>query len=121
MLLILRSSATSAGSRSFSVGIFAAGAATFWALFRSPYWIPRGAPSPADCRSERAALKQGHARPRCACSVPPFAEAGRIHFIDFHIEKLVIARPRMDIAPTNLTAETARMLVFVMLPCGGVR
>lgn len=59
--------------------------------------------------------------PHYACSAPPFAKGGRIHFTDFPIKKVVIARPRVDLAPANLTTETARVLELVMLPCGDVR
>ena len=36
--------------------------------------------------------------------------------IDFPIEKIIIARPRVDLDPANLTTETARVLV-----CNAVR
>lgn len=53
---------------------------------------------------------------------PPFPEGRRLHLIDFPIEKIMVARPRVDLAPANHTAETARVLVcWVLLPCRGVR
>src|SRR5205085_12012083 len=52
---------------------------------------------------------------------PPFPKDGRIHLVDFPTEKIVIARPRVDLARANLTAETAGMLVGVLLPCRDVR
>jgi hypothetical protein len=53
---------------------------------------------------------------------PPFPEGRRLHLIDFPIEKIIVARPRVDLAPTNHTAETARVLVGrMLLPCRGVR
>ena len=56
-----------------------------------------------------------------ACwSPPPFPKDGRLRLIDFPIEKFIIARPRVDLSPANLTAETARMLVWMLLPCRGV-
>jgi hypothetical protein len=73
-----------------------------------------GLPMPALC--SRRAPRSQHPR-----SAPSFAKAGRIHFIDFPIEKLVVAGPRMNLASANLTAETTRMLVWVVLPYGGVR
>ena len=54
-------------------------------------------------------------------SPPPFPKDGRLRLIDFPIEKIVIAGPRVDFAPANLTAETAGMLVWMLLPCRGVR
>jgi hypothetical protein len=52
---------------------------------------------------------------------PPFPKDGRIRLIDFPIEKIVIAGPRMDLDPANLADETAIMLVRMMFPCRGVR
>jgi hypothetical protein len=52
---------------------------------------------------------------------PPFPKDGRLRLIDFPIEEIIIARPRVDLGPANLTAETARMLVWMLLPCRGVR
>src|SRR5712671_8205893 len=54
-------------------------------------------------------------------STPPFPKHGRPRLVDFPVEKIIIARPRVDLAPANLTAETARMLVWMLLPCRGVR
>ena len=54
-------------------------------------------------------------------SPPPFSKDGRLRLIDLPIEKIIIARPRVDLGPANLTAETAGMLVGMPLPCGGVR
>ena len=57
-----------------------------------------------------------------ACqSLPPFPKDGRLRLVDLPIEKIIIARPRVDLGPANLTAETARMLVWMLLPCRGVR
>jgi hypothetical protein len=55
------------------------------------------------------------------CIPPPFPEYGRVRLVDFPIEKIIIARPRMDFRPANLAAETARMLVWMLLLCCGVR
>jgi hypothetical protein len=52
---------------------------------------------------------------------PPSPEGGRLHLIDFPIEKIIIARPRMDLAPANLTSEISGLLVSMLLPCRGVR
>ena len=41
--------------------------------------------------------------------------------IDFPIEKFIIAGPRVDLGRANLTAEAAGMLVWMLLPCRGVR
>jgi hypothetical protein len=51
----------------------------------------------------------------------PFPKDGRLRLIDFPIEKIIIARPRVYLGPANLTAETARMFVGMLLPCRGVR
>jgi hypothetical protein len=51
---------------------------------------------------------------------PPFPKDGRLRLIDFPIEEIVVARPRVDLDPANLTAETAGMLVWMLLPCRGV-
>jgi len=59
---------------------------------------------------------------RGACwSRPPFPKHGRVRLIDFPIEKIIIAGPRVDLGPANLAAETARMLVWMPLPCRDVR
>ena len=57
----------------------------------------------------------------CLLVTPTFPEDGRVRLIDFPIEKIIIARPCMDIGPANLAAETARMLVWMLLLCRGVR
>src|ERR1700690_2710085 len=54
-------------------------------------------------------------------SPPPFPKDGRLRLIDFPIEELIIAGPSVDLDPANLTTETARMLVWMQLPCRGVR
>jgi hypothetical protein len=54
-------------------------------------------------------------------SSPPFPKAARHGLIDFPIEKIIIARPRVDLDPANLTTETARVLVWMLLPYRGVR
>ena len=41
--------------------------------------------------------------------------------VDFPIEKIIIARPRVDFAPANLAGETARMLAWMLFPGRGVR
>ena len=56
----------------------------------------------------------------CLRSPPPFPKGGRLRLIDFPIEKSVVARPRVDLDSANLTAETAGMLVWMLLPCRGV-
>jgi hypothetical protein len=57
-----------------------------------------------------------------ACwSPPPLPKDRRLRLIDFPIKKFIIARPRVDLGRTNLTAETSRMLVWMFLPCRGVR
>jgi len=53
-------------------------------------------------------------------SRPPFPKGGRTRLINFPIEKIVIARPRVDFAPANLAAESARMLVRMLFPSCGV-
>ena len=55
------------------------------------------------------------------CIPPPFPEYGRVRLIDFPIKKIIIARPCMDFGPANLAAETARMLVGMLLLCRSVR
>jgi hypothetical protein len=52
---------------------------------------------------------------------PPLPKDGCLRLIDFPIEEIIIARPRVDFGRANLTAETARMLVWMVLPCRGVR
>jgi hypothetical protein len=47
---------------------------------------------------------------------PPFPEDGGIHLIDFPVEKVVMARPRVDLAAAHFASEVAGMLVGVMLP-----
>ena len=54
-------------------------------------------------------------------SPPPFPKTARHRLIDFPIEEIIIARPRVDLGPANLTAETTRMLVWMPLPCRDVR
>jgi hypothetical protein len=54
-------------------------------------------------------------------SPPPFPKLGRLYLIDSPIEKIIIARPRVDLAPANLAAETARMLVWMLLPGRDIR
>ena len=57
-----------------------------------------------------------------ACwSPPPFPEDERVRLINFPIEKIIIAGPCMDLGPADLTVETARMLVWMLLSCRGVR
>src|SRR5882724_486502 len=59
---------------------------------------------------------------RDACwSRPPFPKDGRVRLIDFPIEKIIIAGPRVDLGRANLAAETARMLAWMPLPCRDVR
>jgi hypothetical protein len=45
----------------------------------------------------------------------------RLRLIDFPIEKIIIARPRVDLAPANLTSEISRLLVCMLISCRGVR
>ena len=54
-------------------------------------------------------------------SSPPFPKNERLRLIVFPIEEIVIAGPRVDYAPANLTAEPVRMLVWMLLPRCGVR
>jgi hypothetical protein len=54
-------------------------------------------------------------------SLPPFSKHGRSGLIDFPIEKIVVARPRVDLGLANLTLETAKMLIWMLLPCRSVR
>ena len=57
-----------------------------------------------------------------ACrSSPPFPKDGRVRLIDLPIEKIIIARPRVDFGPANLTAEIAGMPVRMLLPGRDVR
>ena len=53
-------------------------------------------------------------------SAPPFPKHGRLRVSDFPIEKLIIARPRVDLHSANLAAETTRVLVRMLLPSRGV-
>jgi hypothetical protein len=55
-----------------------------------------------------------------ATSTPPSPKATRLHLVDFPTEKLVIARPGVDLGRADLTAETAGMLVWMPLLCRGV-
>jgi hypothetical protein len=52
---------------------------------------------------------------------PPSPEGGRLRLIDFPIEKIIVARPRVDLAPANLTSEISGLLVCMLLSCRGVR
>src|SRR5690242_9534295 len=52
---------------------------------------------------------------------PPFPKHGRFRLIDFPIEKIIVAGPSVNLDPANLTAETSRMLGWMLLPCRGVR
>jgi hypothetical protein len=57
-----------------------------------------------------------------ACqSLPPFPKDGRLRLVDLPIEKIIIARPRVDFAPANFTVEAAGMPGRMLLPCRGVR
>jgi hypothetical protein len=51
---------------------------------------------------------------------PPFPEGGRLYLIDLPIKKSIIAGPGVDLAAANLAAETAGMLVWMLLPGCGV-
>jgi len=51
---------------------------------------------------------------------PPFPEDGRTRLIDFPVEKVVLARPGVDLAPANLASKAAGMFVGVMLPRRGI-
>jgi hypothetical protein len=53
-------------------------------------------------------------------SAPPFPKGGRTRLVDFPPEEIIIAGPRMDLGPANLTAETAGLLGEMPLPCRGV-
>jgi hypothetical protein len=73
-------------------------------------------------RASRAQQVRNPLAGRGACgSRPPFPKHGRVRLIDFPIEKIIIAGPRVDLGPANLAAETARMLVWMPLPCRDVR
>ena len=52
---------------------------------------------------------------------PPLAEVGPLRLVDLPIEKIIIARPRVDFAPANFTVEAAGMPGRMLLPCRGVR
>ena len=52
---------------------------------------------------------------------PPFSEIGRVFFVYFPIEEIIVAGPRVDFAPANFTAETAGMPGRMLLLCRGVR
>lgn len=52
---------------------------------------------------------------------PSLAKDRRLSLIDFPIKEIIIAGPRMDLGPANLTAETAGMLVCLLLPYRGIR
>jgi hypothetical protein len=54
-------------------------------------------------------------------SSPPFPKGGRSGLINFPIEKIIIARPHVDLGLANLTLETAKMLIWMLLPCRSVR
>lgn len=54
-------------------------------------------------------------------SPPPFTEDACFRLIDLPIEKIIIAGPRVDFDPANLTAETAGMPGWMLLPRRGVR
>ena len=54
-------------------------------------------------------------------STPPFPKGGRPRLVDFPLEKIIIAGPRVDVGPANLAAETAGLLGEMPLPCRGVR
>jgi hypothetical protein len=41
-------------------------------------------------------------------SPPPFSKDGRLRLIDLPIEKIIIARPHVDLSPANLTAENCQ-------------
>lgn len=56
-----------------------------------------------------------------AIHVPPFPKDGRRYLIDLPIKKSIIAGPGVDFAPANLAAETAGVLVWMLLPDCGVR
>jgi hypothetical protein len=56
-----------------------------------------------------------------AWSAPPFPKHRRHRLIDFPLEKFIIARPRVDLHPANLAAETTGVLVWMLLPSRGVR
>lgn len=61
-------------------------------------------------------------RPLAGYSLPPPSpKGGRLRLINFPIEKIIIARPRVDLAPANLTSEISRLLVCMLISCRGVR
>ena len=49
-----------------------------------------------------------------------FSKDGRVRFHDLPIEEIIRAGPCMDLATANLTVETARMLVWMLLLCRSV-
>jgi hypothetical protein len=51
---------------------------------------------------------------------PPFPKRGRLGVVDFPIEEIVITGPGVHLGLANLTLETARMPVGMLLPCRGV-
>ena len=57
----------------------------------------------------------------CLLAPPPFPKDRRLRLIDFPIEKFIIAGPRVDLGRANLTLETAKMLIWMLLPCRSVR
>lgn len=57
---------------------------------------------------------------RCSLA-PPSAKARGLRLVDFPIEKIIVAGPRVDLAPANLASEISRLLVCMLLPCRGVR
>jgi hypothetical protein len=54
-------------------------------------------------------------------SRPPFPKDRRLRLIDLPVEKIIIARPRVNFDPANLAAEAAGMLGWMLLPRRGVR
>lgn len=52
--------------------------------------------------------------------LPPLAEHRRTRLVDLPVEEVVLARPRVDLAPAHLATEGAGMLVGVMLPRRGI-
>ena len=65
---------------------------------------------------ERAPRRRYGSRTAMRCgSTPPFSKSGRLRLIDFPIEKVIIARPRVDLARANLTPEAAGILVWMLL------
>jgi hypothetical protein len=54
-------------------------------------------------------------------SPPSFPKHGRLRLVDLPIEEFIVARPRVNLDPTNLAAETTRVFVWMLLPNRGVR